>query len=64
MELILNKIAEEEKIDIPETQIDEVIKTTSGDPKLSEKLNTPEQRRMIKTVLARKAALDSLVTLL
>ena len=64
LELILNKIAEEEKINISETQIDEVIKTTSGDPKLSERLNTPEQRRMIKAVLGRKAALDSLVGLL
>jgi trigger factor len=64
LELILNKIAEEEKIEITEAQIDEVIKTTSGDPKLAEKLDTPEQRRMIKAVLGRKAALDLLVKLL
>lgn len=64
LELILNKIAEEEKIEIKDAQIDEIIKTTSGDPKMAEKLDTPEQRRMIKLVLARKAALDTLTNLL
>lgn len=64
LDLILQKIAEEEKIEIKDTQIDEVIKVSSGDPKLSEKLNTPEQRRFISSILKKRAALESLTALL
>jgi FKBP-type peptidyl-prolyl cis-trans isomerase (trigger factor) len=63
LELILNKIAEEEKIKIEEKQIDEAIQAASADPKVAERLKTPEQRRVISLVLARRAALDYLTTL-
>jgi FKBP-type peptidyl-prolyl cis-trans isomerase (trigger factor) len=63
LELILNKIAEEEKIKIEEKQIDEAITAASADPKVAEKLKTPEQRQVIKQVLARRGALDYLVSL-
>ena len=60
LELILNAIAEEDKTKIEETQIDEAIKAASADPKLSEKLNTPEQRRLIRSILLRRETLDRL----
>lgn len=64
LDLILNKISTEEKIQISEEQINDALKAVSADPKLFEKLNTPEQRLLIKGVLMRRSALDYLVTLL
>jgi FKBP-type peptidyl-prolyl cis-trans isomerase (trigger factor) len=63
LELILNKIAEEEKIKVEEKQIDEAITAASADPKVAERLKTPEQRRVISLVLARRSALDYLTSL-
>ena len=64
LDLILTTIAQEEKIDTKETEVDAAIAAASADPKVSERLNTPEQRRLIRGVLARRAALDSLSALL
>ena len=64
LDLILNKISTEEKIQISEEQINDALKAVSADPKLFEKLNTPEQRLLIKGVLLRRGALDYLVSLL
>ncbi|MFZ5933079.1 MAG: trigger factor [Patescibacteria group bacterium] len=64
LELILSTIAQEEKIGVKEEEIDAAIKAASTDPKVAERLNTPEQRRVIRSVLARRAALDSLTLLL
>lgn len=64
LDLILTTIAQAEKIEIKETEVDAAIKAASADPKVAEKLNTPEQRRLIRAVLARRAALDSLSALL
>lgn len=63
LELILQKIAEDQKIKIEEKQIDEIIKVSGADPKAAEKLNTPEQRLFIASILRKKAALESLTTL-
>jgi FKBP-type peptidyl-prolyl cis-trans isomerase (trigger factor) len=64
LELTLNEIITDQKIEIPDSQVDEAIKASSADIKLAESLNTPEQKRIIKSVLARRAALDSLITLI
>lgn len=59
----LNKVAEDQKIEIAENEIDGVIsasKTASGN---GENLDTPEQRRLIRSVLLRRKALDQLVSL-
>lgn len=64
LELILNKIAEEESIKIEEEQIENTIKASSASSELTERLKTPEQRRLIESVLKRRGALDSLVSLL
>ena len=63
IELILNEVIKEQKIDVSEKEVDEAIKAASADAKLAESLNTPEQRRFIKSVLARRSALDYLVSL-
>lgn len=62
LELILNAIAEQEKIIVEESQVDEAIKAASTDPRLAEKLKAPEQRKLIRSVLARRATLDYLAS--
>lgn len=63
IELILNEVIKDQKIEVTEALVDEAIKAASADPKLAESLNTPEQRRFIQSVLARRTALDYLVSL-
>ena len=64
LDLILDKIGAEEGLKVTEGEIDEVIKASAADPSLKEKLNTPEQRRLISGILRRRASLDSLTSLL
>jgi len=64
IELILEKIAEEEKITVSQNEIDEAVKASSSDPSIKEKLESPEQLNIIKTILGRRKALDFLLTLL
>lgn len=64
LDLILSTIALKEKIEVKETEIDAAIKAAGADPKLGERLNTPEQRRVIASVLARRAVLDGLTKLM
>ncbi len=63
IELILNEVIKDRKIEVSEKEVDEAIKAASADPKLAESLNTPEQRRFIQSVLARRSALDYLISL-
>ena len=63
LELILNKIAQLEGIQISDAQIDEIISSSSQTPDAKARLNVPEQRRLIASFLARRAALDSLLKL-
>jgi FKBP-type peptidyl-prolyl cis-trans isomerase (trigger factor) len=63
LDLILNKIAEEEKITVPEKHIEEAIAASSADRQLAEKLQTPEQRRILESILRKRATLDHLTTL-
>lgn len=64
LELTLNKIAQDQKIQVPEAEIDGAIKAASADPKLAKQLDSPEQKRLIGSVLTRRATLDYLVSLL
>jgi len=64
IELILNEVIKDRKIEVKEAQVDEAIKAASADPKLAESLNTPEQRRFIQSVLSRRSALDYLISLI
>lgn len=63
VELALNKIAELEKIEVPEDKIEEAVKAASTDPKVLEELKRPEQRSYISAVLKRQEALSRLVSL-
>ncbi len=56
LELILNQIANEEKIDVTEQEIDDFIKTTGEDASKVGK----EQREVLKRVILRKSALEKI----
>lgn len=62
LELILTKIAEEEKLKAEDSEVEEIIKAT-GDEKLKETLSSPQQKRLIKGVLLRRKSLDTLTAL-
>lgn len=64
LDLILEKIAMEEKVEVKESQIDDVIKASGADPKLAERLNTPEQRRMVASILRKRSVLEQLESLM
>ncbi len=64
IELILNEIIKDRKIETSEKEIDDAIKAASADPKLAENLNSPDQRRYIAGILARRSALDYLTSLI
>lgn len=64
LELILNKIAEEERIDVGEDEIEAVIKAASTNPEQINAFTSPEQKRVIKSILRKRAVLDSLASLL
>lgn len=62
VELILEKIATNEKLEIKDSEIEEAIKASSTDPKIQSNLQS--QKLMIKTILLRRKALDFLLRLL
>jgi FKBP-type peptidyl-prolyl cis-trans isomerase (trigger factor) len=65
MELILEKIAEQENIKATDSEINEAVKAAaSTDSKLIKKLNTPEQRRLIASILRKRSSLDLLTSLI
>ena len=57
LELILNEIANEEKIEVSDKDLDEFIKTTGSE---NSKV-TEDQRKMLKRVVMRRKALEKLV---
>lgn len=65
LDLILNKIAEEEKISVEKEELDASIKATSSDPEFAKQIeNNPQQIRLIESVLIRRKALQSVIDLL
>jgi FKBP-type peptidyl-prolyl cis-trans isomerase (trigger factor) len=64
LELILEEIARDAKTEINDKQIDAVVEAAKADPSMKDRLNSPEQRRVIASVLRRRASLDSLTVLL
>jgi FKBP-type peptidyl-prolyl cis-trans isomerase (trigger factor) len=64
IELILEKVSISENIKITDPEIDQAVSASSTDPTIQKNLNSPEQRNLIKTILARRKALDFLLTLL
>jgi FKBP-type peptidyl-prolyl cis-trans isomerase (trigger factor) len=64
LDIVLNQIAQEEKISIPESDVTAAIQASAGDPSLAERLNTPEQRRVVESILRKRAALEKLTSLI
>lgn len=63
LDLTLIKIADEQNIKIKKEEIDTAISSSSGDQKLHDQLNTPQQRKIIENILKRRKALDSLTAM-
>lgn len=63
--LILNRVAEAEKVQVSEAEIEEVISATSSPTEGNGQAKSaiPEQKALIRAVLSRRKALDSLVNL-
>lgn len=60
LELILNEVAKEEKIEVDEKQVDEFIKSTGSDVSKVQK----DQREPLKRIILRRSALDKLASLM
>ncbi len=64
LELILGKIALVEETHIHEEELDQAIEAASGgSPEIRKQLDTPEQRRVMASILLKRAVLDSLLAL-
>lgn len=61
LELILNKIAALDKIEVDHEEVHKAIAAMSADPKQDPHAN-PDQHRAIESILRRRAVLDSLLT--
>lgn len=61
LELILNKIADTEKLEVTENEIDEAIKAAGG---AEENIKNTQTRKTIKSILRRRKVLDSLTSLI
>ncbi len=64
IELILEEVANDENITVSQNEIDEAVKASATDANMQENLKSPDQQRLIKTILSRRKALDFLLTLL
>ena len=64
LELELSKIADKEALKVDEKDIDAAIQAGITDPNMKERLNTPEQRSLIESILKRRKALDFLTSLI
>ena len=60
LDFILTEIARKENVKVTSEQVNEAIKAAGTSPELTEKLNTPEQRKVIESILTRRSALDLL----
>lgn len=62
LELILSAIADQEKISVPETEVEAMIKATP-DEETRKSLETPTQKAYIRQLLKKRKAIDSLMKL-
>ncbi len=62
LELVLGKVAEEEKIVVDEKEVDAFAKVTEADPRRAGQAVTPEERNTIRTLLLKRKAIDKLVS--
>lgn len=64
IELILEKVAGTEKIIVTDAEVDEALRASASDPKMLERMDSPEQKNIIRSILSRRKALDFLLGLL
>lgn len=62
LQLILDDVAEKEKVEVSDKEVDTLIQA-SGDEKVKQELNSPSSKAYLKGILARRKALDYLSTL-
>lgn len=58
VDLVLTKIAETEKIEVDNKELESAVTAGKSDPKLVGELDTPERRKFIEVLLKRRKALD------
>jgi trigger factor len=63
LDLILQKIADTEGIAISAAELESAIGASSADPALAERLETPEQKRVLESILRKRKVLDMLADL-
>lgn len=62
LEFILDKIAQEEKIEVEEPEVNQALSIT-GNKEIADNPQSQHQRRLVKTILARRKVVDRLVSL-
>ncbi len=63
LDLILTQVAQEEKVELDEKEIESALKVTEADPQ-SQEVDQTQQKAMITSILRRRKALDALIALL
>ncbi len=62
LELALNKIAKEEKIEVSNEEIEKILSASQADPKLAKDLKDEAQKNVLKGILLRQKALKKLTS--
>lgn len=62
IELILQKIAKDKNFEVKDEEIDKMINQT-GDEKIKQKLNTPQEKAYLASVLRKRQVIDYLISL-
>lgn len=63
LDLILTEIAKEEKITVSDKEIDTALEASKVDSDMSKKAENPDQKRIITSILTRRKALESVLSL-
>lgn len=61
IELILNKIADNEKVEITDKMLTDAISASKSDPILSKELEKPEKQKVLSSILRRQETLKKLI---
>jgi len=63
LDFILSSIGEQEKVEVPEKEVDEFINAAQASPEAAKQLETPEQKSGIRAMLRKRKVIDSLASL-
>lgn len=64
LEIALNMIADKEKIEISESELEDAIKASSADPAMAEALKDPQKKQVLSAVLRRQKVVQKLTNLI